>query len=113
MYDDVNDTAVLPKDESSIATYDPKLMRWEIKQLDQSSNSSASVSFRLESYRGVAVNSSMNIELKVTLPNSLCTVVLDESSVTLGLIETVNCLWYARKEFCSTSFDVHRKRDSN
>ena len=70
MFDDVNDTGVLPpltdRDGYSITAFSPQAMKWELKFSNSSGNASAFATFRLESYEGVQVDASTNIEITVS-----------------------------------------------
>lgn len=66
MYNDLNDTGVIPeKDNFDIVSYSTKKMSWELKSSNYSGNMSASVAFRLNSYDGIELDSSSNIEITV------------------------------------------------
>lgn len=66
MYNDLNDTGVIPeKDNHDIVSYSTKKMSWELKSSNFSGNMSASVAFRLNSYDGIELDSSSNIEITV------------------------------------------------
>ena len=66
MYNDLNDTGMIPeKDNYGIVSYSTKKMTWELKSSNFSVNISASVAFRLNSYDGVELDSSSNVEITV------------------------------------------------
>lgn len=66
MYSDLNDTGVVPEDNSqNIALFSTRKMTWQLKSSNYSGNLSATVVFHLTHYNGLALDSSSNIEISV------------------------------------------------
>ena len=66
MYNDLNDTGIIPEDANNeIITFPTEKMLWMLKSINDSQSSAASVVFSLTKYDGIELLPSSNIELTV------------------------------------------------
>ena len=109
MYNDLNDTGVIPeKDDYDIVSFSTKKMSWELKSSNYSGNLSASVAFRLNSYDGVELDSSSNIEITVIYLISVAIAVFHDKFTC----KIVNSLWNPRSKPYTASLSLHGKFNS-
>ncbi len=112
MFNDLNDTGLLPVDDdnsSHIASFDTRQMHWRLDSLNSSTNTLASAVFKLSTYQGVELDSTTNVQITVSLKFYILKLMIYSST---NFDRAVDGVWQSRPKLHITSFGFHGKLDA-